>query len=218
MKKTLLTLTLVAATAAAFAQGKVGFGNNGSSLVTLADSAHVMPADQGVAGLPVATSGPALPSGVRLDVGLYVGSSSSSLALVTTTTTSPVTASPLIVNPASGGSGVAGQWSPANYQINGFAGGTVFLQVKVWDSAFATYDLALAGSAYTGLDNVFSMTLGTSFPYPAMTSGGGTTWAAAGNNNPIVVGVPGTITPEPGTMALAGLGAAAMMVFRRRNK
>jgi len=216
MKKTLLTLALVAASAAAFAQGKVLFANNGSSLVTLADSAHVMAADQGVAGLPVATSGPALPSGVRLDVGLYIGTSSSSLALVTTTTAgSSSTVSPLLLNPASGGSGVAGQWSPSGYTVNGSAG-AVFLQVKVWDSAFATYDLALAGNAYTGLDNVFQMTLGSGITYPNMTSAGGSTWAAAGNNNPIIVGVP-AITPEPGTMALAGLGAAAMMIFRRRK-
>jgi len=216
MKKTLLPLALVAATAAAFAQGKVGFGNNGSSLVTLSSTDHFQ-ADDSVAGQAIVTSGPSLPSGVRLSVGLYVGTSSSSLALVTTTPTSPVTASPLALNPASGGSGVSGQWSPANYAINGFAG-SVFLQVKVWDATYASYELAQAahptGDVYLGKDNVFQMTLGSSITYPAMTTGGSTTWAAAGNNTPIIVSA---VVPEPGTIALAGLGAAAMMIFRRRK-
>jgi len=221
MKKTLLTLTLVAATAAAFAQGKVGFGNSGAAAVTLADSAHVMAADLGVAGLAVGTSGPALPSGVRLSAGLYVGTSSGSLSLALLSSAS-TGVNPVTINPASGGSGIPGVWSSQNLQLLNFAGNqSVFLQVKVWDSAFASYEAQVAahptGDDYLGNNNIFQMTLGAASIYPGETSGGGSTWAAVGNNNPIIVGV-AAATPEPGTMALAGLGAAALMVFRRRNK
>jgi len=217
MKKTLLTLALVAATAAAFAQGKDKVQNDGASPITLADSNHVLPADVGVAGLAVVTSGPSLPSGIRLDGALYWGTSSSSLALAVNGAGPGV--NPSVLNPASGGSGVAGVLNPQSIQVTGNGGGTpVFVQLKVWDAAYATYDLAFAAGSYTGQNNIFQMTFGTSIAYNSTLNGGGSTWTAAGNASPLVVGVPGSVTPEPGTMALAGLGAAAMMVFRRRNK
>jgi len=219
MKKTLLTLALVAATAAAFAQGKVQVNNDGASAITLGDSAHVRAADQGVAGLAVATSAP-LPSGVVLNVGLYAGASSSSLSLAAVSSSSPNTDSPISFNPVGGQAGgpAPGIIGIHKYQLSAFPSGTIFVQLKVWDSAFASYDLALAGGSYTGLNNVSQITLGTSLAYPSIVNGAGSTWAAAGNASPLVVGIPGSVTPEPGTMALAGLGAAAMMVFRRRNK
>jgi len=216
MKKTLLTLALVAATAAAFAQGKIQVQNDGASPIQLADSNHVLAADQGVAGQNLNTSA-ALPSGKLLTLGVYVGATSSSLSLAALSSASPSTANPFLLNGATG-SGVPGALVTQKFQLAGFAGGTVFVQYKVWDSAFPDFASALAGNSYTGQNNVFSITLGTGISYPATTSGGGTTWTTAGNENPLIVGTPGSVTPEPGTMALAGLGAAAMMVFRRRNK
>jgi hypothetical protein len=215
MKILVGTLALLAGMAAALAQGKVTFGNNGSSLVIMGQT--VYSGDESVAGQPVATSGPALPSGVRLSVGLYVGTSSSSLALVTTTATSPQTASPLLVNPPSGGSGVNGQWAAAFYEINGFTG-TVFLQVKVWDSSYVTYEAQFVAypfrERYSGTNNIWQMTLGSSITYPNMYSAGGSTWAAVGNNSPIVVSVS---LPEPGPIALASLGVATMLISGRRK-
>jgi len=218
MKKTLLTLALVAATAAAFAQGKIKVQNDSTSLITLSDSGHVLAADQGIAGQAVPTSSP-LPSGKVLAVGLYAGTSSSSLSLAALSSGSPATANPFNLNPVAGGSGVPGTEVGQSYQLSAFGGGaTIFAQIRVWDNSFANYDLALAGGGYAGQNNPFQITLGASLAYPGVNNGGGTTWAAVGNNSPLVVSVPGSITPEPGTMALAGLGAAAMMVFRRRNK
>lgn len=217
MKKTLLTLALVAASAAAFAQGKIKLANDGGSAITLSAN-NVMAADAGVAGQPIVTSGPALPSGIRLSVGLYIGTSSSSLSLASVLGTSPNTTSPTTLNPASGGSGVAGVINSQSYQINGIGSGTVFCQVKVWDSAFATYEAEVAahpsGDDYLGANNIFTITLGTSISYPSVVNGGGSTWAAVGNESPLIVSA---IVPEPGTIALAGLGAAAMLIFRRRK-
>jgi len=218
MKKTLLTLALVAATAAAFAQGKIKFVNDSGSAITLSDVNHVKAADASGAGLAVSTTGP-LPSGAVLAVGLYAGTSSSSLSLAAISSTSPNTASPILLNPPGGGTGTPGVIGGQNYQLSAFApGATVFLQVKVWESTFADFSSALAGGGYTGTNNVFTMTLGTGISYPSMLNAGGSTWSGVGNESPLVIGVPGSVTPEPGTMALAGLGAAAMMVFRRRNK
>jgi len=216
MKKTLLTMALATATVAAFAQGRISMQTDSGALVTLAAQAGSpasdnsgrtlvpLAADNGVAGQPVATSGP-LPSGVSLDVGLYGGTASGSLSLLTT----------VLLNP-NAGAPQNGQYPSTKITLP-WAGGTIsYFDVRVWDSSYASYTLALVANAYTGEDNIFSMTPSTSaIASPGINNGGNTTWGAAGNEVPLIVGV--TSIPEPATFALAGLGAAAMVIFRRRK-
>jgi len=216
MKKTLLTMAVAGASLAAFAQGKVSLQNDSGSLYTLAgqsgspasDSSgkvmYPLAADNGVGGSPIAITGP-LPSSITLEIGLYGGSSAAVMTLQTHT----------LLNPAGGGAGPGPGQGPFTHVATSIAPGTVgFFQVVIWDSAYASPLLAQAAGSYYGADNVFSMTTGASIAYPAINSGGNTTWAAVGDEAPLIVGVS---IPEPATFALAGLGAAAMVIFRRRK-
>jgi len=88
-----------------------------------------------------------------------------------------------------------------------FGAGTVSMQVKCWDVlSGATYDICYAAGKVCGKSAVFTYT------------------APGSSSDPVssfyMVNFRGfTIdsVPEPGTFALAGLGAAAMLIFRRRK-
>jgi len=158
MKKTLLTVALMTASLAAFAQGKVSMQNDGGSAITLDAANRDKAADAGVAGQAIATTGP-LPSGVMLEVGLYGGTASGSLTLQTSELLNPV-----------GGTGNAPGVEGVAHAILSFPGGSLaYFQVDVWDSSYGSYALAVAAGAYTGHDNIFAMTPGTSFAYPVVT-------------------------------------------------
>ncbi len=210
MKKTLLTLALVAATAAAFAQGKVTIQNDDTHLVTFTtDSAFMMSADKAsLTGQAVPTTG-ALPSGGFLVFGLYAGTSPSSMTLVTAVPAGQTIPAIVPINSAAG-SGLPAGWITPTHALLPFEGGTLAsMQVRVWDSQYGSFEAA-AGRGYLGESAVFNMTpgLSTKLTYPGINNGGGTTWAG-----PITV----ALVPEPSTFALAGLGAAAMLIFRRRK-
>jgi len=200
MKKTLLTMALVAASLAAFAQGKVNLAQDGGALITL--NSNTRPQDSAYAGQPVPTN---MPSGVTLEVGLFGGATAGALTLQTSELLYP-------------NGGLPNGWEATEHAVTSFpgytAGQAAYFQVVVWDSAFATPAAALAAGSYYGADNVFSMTPGTGITYPNCYSGGNTTWAAVGDEAPLMVGI---AIPEPATFALAGLGAAAMVIFRRRK-
>jgi len=91
----------------------------------------------------------------------------------------------------------------------GTAGGSAAIfEVQAWSGNFANYAAAVAGgAAYVGQAAEFVN--GTGNPTPPATSPVNTTgW----DGNLILVP-----TPEPGTLALGGLGAAALLYFRRRK-
>lgn len=214
MKKLLLTSALVAVCAGAFAQGKVNVINDSSSLVTLTtDTTKIKAADVGLKGLPVGDATP-LPSGLTLVAGLYAGTTSSTLyyygSAALNSTAIPagnIPAYHVVLN------AIAASGAPA---IPGIASGTAigattpWFQIQVWDSAYATYAAALAAGSYVGLGPEFQLNPGPSLAYTFTSPPGpNTTWS----ETPIVV----SLVPEPSTFALAGLGAAALMIFRRRK-
>jgi PEP-CTERM motif len=99
----------------------------------------------------------------------------------------------------------------------------VYVQVFAWDSTYATPDAALAAGAYFGASSAGQtpavygtigaaqlVTLGAGAPAPA--------GVVFGTSAPFF---PRTVllqnTPEPATIALGGLGAAALLLFRRRK-
>jgi hypothetical protein len=88
--------------------------------------------------------------------------------------------------------------------ING-ASGAVVAQVRVWDLSRGTsYDTARNGGGEYGESNLILVNLALPpAPPPPMTG---------------LQGFGLKIIPEPSTFALAGLGAAALLIFRRRKQ
>lgn len=201
MKKTLLTLALVAVTAAtSFGQGKILFGNDSLHLFTL----------QGINGDPTGPipSSP-LPSGLSLVAALYAGSSAGSLSLQTAITLS---GTDWLTD---------GRMANKNVLLTGVAGGSAQqFQIVLVDSAAvrpATIVGGETGSAFTGktyfgTSGLFTAIPGTSLSYPNIaTAASSSTWAAGALN------ITGGVVPEPSSMVLAGLGAASLLLFRRRK-
>jgi hypothetical protein len=200
MKKTLLTVALVAVTAAtSFAQGKVTFGNDATRTFVLGE---VAPGD--TAG-PV--SGP-VAGGRNLVAALYAGTSASSLTLQTSI--------------ALTGTDLPSPGRMANKAVILTVPGGVAqtFQIVLFDSGgtapTSLNGLALAGSfggtMYFGTSGLFTATPGTSIAYPFIyqtTAPVSSTWAAGS--------LTANVVPEPSSMVLAGLGAASLLLFRRRK-
>jgi len=108
----------------------------------------------------------------------------------------------------------AGYFSGGAKTITGIAGGaTAWLQVRFWNTAngstFAAAAASGAGNSF-GTSNPFSVTLGDPGAVPPTTPAALS--GLAGQSLKL-----NTSVPEPSSLALAGLGAAAMLVFRRRK-
>jgi hypothetical protein len=208
MKKVVLTLTLSVACLAAFGQGRISFQNDSTRLVYY----------QGVAGQ---TDGSAVwvnnANGQTWMADLYLGTSSASLSLISSTTFSAT---------------APGKFNTMNYASPTLPGGTtVFVVAQVRDAGTTPLPVWTPltphyGNFY-GVSQEFSFILGTSaFTYPAMYSQGTTqgtgNWAAGTRDmSSTAPGFFGAIAvspvPEPTSFAMAGLGMAAMLIFRRRK-
>jgi hypothetical protein len=213
MKKLLVTLTATLICVGAFAQGKVQFANDSLHLIYYStDAGGLRPGDSALAGKGV--FGGAMPGGVTLVADLYVGSNSTSLVFAKSTTFSAVTKG-RIVN--------ANVDLPAPFAANI----PWTFQVQVRDSAFATAAAAEAGASYFGYSPFFTTVgnLGPAFNSivnpnaPALS-----TWAAGTLDLSTESGLSGArgalsvqVIPEPASLALAGIGAAALLIFRRRK-
>jgi len=180
MKKILITLALVATTAASFAQGKITIGNDGTHLFT--DS---------VSGSPIGQA----TGWNTLTMQLWGGTSAGSMTLQTS-----------IVGAAIGNIAFAdGRINNTTFNLVGVAGGAVAtLQLRFLD----TTSLVLAGQT-----TVFTVTAGSFAPNSIVLGppGGTSTWAPG--STALQIGA----VPEPSSMVLAGLGAASLLMFRRRS-
>jgi hypothetical protein len=191
MKKILSALLVsVVASVAAYAQGTVNFVNLSSNPALNAPVFHM----DNVTRL----------AGNTFMAELLGGTSSTSLSV-------QGAATPFLT------AGGAGYFNGSTRVINGVAEGAVaFLQVRVWNTAFgADYAAALANpqSAALGdawaLSNIFSVTTGAPNGGPPPTVPATMVGLTTFHLN--------TVIPEPSTFALAGLGAAALLLFRRRK-
>jgi hypothetical protein len=189
MKKLLLTLTLVAATALTmYGQGRVAFNNEISPLagaITIG-AQHV----EGATGDLLGTA-----YSVQLlwaPVGTYANEAAFRAAVLGSSALSTFEG-----NTAATGAGFFNGGAP------GMPVGNYTMMAQAWfnNGQFATYDLAAGHNR--GVSGRFDIAA-TAAP-------------TAPINTPIAAFTVGTPIPEPSTFALAGLGAAALLLFRRRK-
>ena len=211
MKKLLLFLVLFATTTLAFAQGKIVFGNDSLHLVCMTtDTDRLLPPDVGLAGQPVPPFG-VLPSGPHLVVDLWAGTASGLLAKVATTTFSSA----------------AGRFGPLSITLPGGLPGGVpdFFQVQVYDQLVGSYAAAAASFlTYYGESPIFTCIPNSGVGYNSIVDNGppsDSTWFPG--PTPIPGGRVGFYVqmnpvPEPGALALAGLGAALWAGLRRHGR
>jgi hypothetical protein len=230
VKHLLITITATLVCVAAFGQGKLEFINNIDNLIYFTtDTSRLLSGDRlttydggyGAGAIPLAgqtlyTGGTiaALASPTTFTAGLWAGTSSGSLNLITTTTLSDA-ANAGLINPVS--------------ITTGFPAGTpVWFQVQVYDSRGHSAAEAWALNCYAGVSQVFQAIPQAAdyapifLPSPSPVN---STWAPGTFVLPDLPGFDGwyggiavyaKAVPEPGTFALIGLGAAVLMIFRRR--
>lgn len=202
MKKYLSMLAVVAVAASAFAQGTVNFANNGTTLVKAgadAASAVAVPVNGGYVQFLWAPSGTA--------AGAYTGQSLTAW-LGANTAWKAVDTSIKAIGPTAGrflGVSLNIPTTPAGAPIQGI--------VAAWTGGFASFDAAVAaGTGQWGLSSAFAVATGNPNTTPAGTPG-----VITGTGGFTGMTITSSIIPEPSTLTLAGLGAAALMIFRRRK-
>jgi len=180
-------MALVATTVASFAQGKIILGNDSLHLIT-----------DGTA--PIAQTG----GWTSLSLVLMGGTSAGSMTLQTT-----------IVGDQIGNIALNdGRINNRNWTMIGVGTGvSASLQLLFFETAAGSYNAAATpGSGFrSGSSPVFSVVTG-SFANNSIvlhSAPGNSTWADA----PLLV----PQVPEPSSMVLAGLGAASLLLFRRRK-
>jgi len=214
MKKLVLTVVASLACVAAFAQGRITFGNDSLHLVYFTtDSSGLLAADAALAGTGPTSAGTT--SGKTLVADLFAGTSSTALSLVQSTS---FQATP-------------GRWVNANTILPAPIVGGVpqFFQVQVRDSAAASATVAQQGQGlYYGFSIIFTAVPNSgAISYNSMTAHSApssSTWTdgsfaldvyGAGAKGAIVLQA--NPVPEPASFALAGLGIAALAILRRRK-
>jgi hypothetical protein len=213
MKKTVLTLALVAGTVAAMAQGRISIANDSTRLFEVGAG---LTADSALLG-PILNQ--AYPSGNTFVLALYAGTTSGSMTLQTSYALTGAN----YLSPGRGATkaltltGVPGG-VPQFFNIILTDNGATLPQTI--DGAFYTRNSAssvneaalasLTGAEYYGSSGLFQFTPSTSAIAAPLLTATGTTWAVGS----VYVNA---IVPEPSSMALAGLGAASLLLFRRRK-
>jgi len=200
MKKLLAILAIGALAASAFAQGTVVFENPLTARVqqwtSPTDSTLIyVPVNTGYAELLAAATtaaAPTVPIGSSLET--WLSTSAPGWAAVATTP----------INLA------AGWFNGGTVTITGIgAGASAQYMLIGWTGSSATWDVAYSTTgAMLGESAVFTTTTANPTSTPPGTPSSLTTFTGPLVFSPI---------PEPSTFALAGLGLAALLVFRRRS-
>lgn len=194
IKKYLSILAITAvATASSFGQGILVFANSSTTLVRFDNGTVVsnVPTAGGFVEFlyaPLNTTGPA---------------SSADLAPAGWT----------VLDGTVRGISPAGRFNAGTFTVTPIAPGAVIAGlVRGWTGAHASYAAALGAGAYIGYSSVFTVDTGDPTTVPPGTAGGITSSTATP-----FTGITLSQVPEPSSMALAGLGAASLLIFRRRK-
>lgn len=201
MKKIIAILALAATTSLSFSQGVINWNNTAGTLISLNGSA--LPANSPISpetsfhfALFIAPVGTAAPSGGLLNLGLDDENWQQVAGYAVNSTAA---------------AGAGRFQNPGTATVNGFAAGTsVHFLIRGWQSTTGGADW---GAARLGLTYIGQSAVGT-----ALLGGGPIpTPSAFGVGEGQIGGFNLAPVPEPSSLALAGLGAASLLIFRRRK-
>lgn len=202
MKKLIVTLGLMAAVTVAYAQGTINFQNSFLTPISL----RIQNAD--------GTYGPsvAVPTATAVDYGVFAGTSAGSLSFI-----APVLPS------STGANGVIAAPTTA-FAIPGSNPGetTWFVQVRGWSASYGT-DWSSAQADFATKAGVIwgESAIASGFALGPATGPGYAIWQASTGTSTLKIAAftltQSALIPEPSTLALAGLGIAGLLIFRRRS-
>jgi len=195
MKKTLAILAAFGVAVGAFAQGKVTFGNGATHLVTIdTRGAYAGNEAPGSAASQIGVGNAVMGS---LTAQLWAGTAAGSLTLQGT------------FAPAGLAGFENGVLQNTSVLLTGIAAGPAFFQIVLFQTSAGSYIAASGGQGlWYGQSAVFPATAGSFAPTPLSSAAGWTAGPIILSANPV---------PEPSTIALAGLGVASLLLFRRRK-
>jgi hypothetical protein len=190
---TIGTVGLLLAVGTSYGQGTLSLNNYDSGM--------------GLFDGPGRTSASASPAGTQVQV--LAGPTAGSLVAVFNVSATPTSVFTVTAGDVNGNGANTGSFFDFGYgKANNVAPSTVgFIQIIAWHGAASFAAAQTTAGAWWGVSAVFSETFGT-FP------------AAPNTPVPAALAIPGQIqlnAPEPATLALGGLGAAALLLFRRRK-
>jgi len=191
MKKLLLTLSLISLAVSSYSQGQINLGNisnSGTGPTATTGGLFWLDTDGMLgAGAPVLI-------GTDFNVNFYGGSDANSLVLLKS-----------LVNSGGGAAGGPGTFLDLSGTAVGIPGAltTGFFRIEAWIGSSTFFN-----AIYFCSSPVFSNPLGNPLASPPGTPTDFTGMPAM---------VLESVCPEPSTFALVGIGAAALLIFRRRK-
>lgn len=200
MKKYLCMLAVVGLASSAFAQGTFTFASGSALVKAGADAASAQPIAKngGMVQLFWAPAGTALTG----------WTSGQTLAQWLTANPGWAATDAKIINGP-----VAGRFSGGTLNVPVTPpGAPIDAVVAAWTGNSASFDAAVGASAQVGWSGKFAVD--PADPANPLDLPGSTIGAFQGIT---ALPVGGTVVPEPSTLTLAGLGAAALLIFRRRK-
>lgn len=223
MKKIIATLALVAVTASMFAQGNFIFSTTARYVWDDWSSVAIKPDGSNNVAFLFGSGTPLVDTATGVS---GVATNTTSASWTTSQAWSSILSDPNFHLGTNNGSGLlaAAQTSNlgtisylggATFTVTGTAaaGGSTTVYVIGWNAAYADPFAAAAAGSAVGWSSPFTYSYAAGpVPGPAGTPGN---FAAV--LTPFGVFLPVAPVPEPGTMALAALGGASLLLFRRRK-